>query len=283
MRRALRDAEPSGHACLPVEELLKAARAYLEGASGDYPADLENKFLADLEQQNEVVAQLIDETACYYGIDLYRAEQHVANRLLTMAEQQRPPWAALQFKLSSAVTLSPEQERVVQTMVKHQVAVLTGGPGTGKTMVLQAVHEALTANGRKVLLSAPTGRAARRLTETVFGDRHQSIPAAANADPKADTFAAEARTLHWLLMEKDLLEQADVLIIDESSMMDTRLLDRVLSKLPVSAAVYFVGDRDQLPPIGPSHPLRAMIDSGRIPVYRLLEIFRQVSSGERDK
>ena len=163
-----------------------------------------------------------------------------------------------------AIKLSKEQRIGLQTAHSSKVSIITGGPGTGKTTLVKAILAVFEAAGREVLLCAPTGRAAKRLSEVT---------------------AHEAKTIHRLLAynfrsggfqknEKDPLD-ADVVIVDETSMVDTFLMYNLVKAVPMTAVLILVGDVYQLPPVGPGNVLRDMIDSGRVPVVSLKEIFRQ--------
>jgi exodeoxyribonuclease V alpha subunit len=178
------------------------------------------------------------------GIDATRTEKLVLQRL--------------------AIMLSKEQWVGLHTAVSQKVSILTGGPGTGKTTLVKAILAVFEAAGKEVLLCAPTGRAAKRLSEVT---------------------GHEARTIHRLLAynfksggfqknEKNPLD-ADVVIVDEASMVDTFLMYHLVKAVPVTAALILVGDIYQLPSVGPGNVLRDMIDSEQVPVVFLKEIFRQ--------
>ena len=162
------------------------------------------------------------------------------------------------------IGLTEEQERAVLGAATNRVFVVTGGPGTGKTTILRAVVMALTSAGQRVVLAAPTGRAAKRL---------------------GDAAGHDAQTLHRLLEFKpgegsfgrnsDHLLDADAVVIDETSMLDIVLCHRLLQAVPRSASLLFVGDADQLPSVGPGKVLRDVLDSGTIPSLRLEQVFRQ--------
>ena len=173
------------------------------------------------------------------------------------------------FSQMTAKKLSVEQLDAVVGSVSSKVFILTGGPGVGKTTTANAIIHLLRAMGRKVVLAAPTGRAAQRMTEI------SSIP---------------AKTIHRLLEwssenggflkdEANKLE-ADVVIIDESSMLDVRLAQSLLLAIPESSQIIFIGDKDQLPPVGPGNFFRDLIESGQIPSKQLDRIFRQAKTSQ---
>jgi exodeoxyribonuclease V alpha subunit len=163
-----------------------------------------------------------------------------------------------------AIQLSRDQLAVVTDILGHRLAVITGGPGTGKTTLIRSVSTVFESLGRRVRLAAPTGRAARRLAE-VCGRKAATIH-------KMLRYSLEEG--RFLRDEKDPIE-ADALIVDEASMVDTRLMYHLLQAVPMSAFVIFVGDVFQLPSVGPGNVLSDLIASGKIPVHTLTKIFRQ--------
>ena len=168
-----------------------------------------------------------------------------------------------------SMSLAPEQEEAVRCAIDKKVLVITGGPGTGKTTVINAVIKAFSKVKARTLLAAPTGRAAKRLTETS---------------------SLEAKTIHRLLeyspQEDSFCRNEDnplactLLVIDEASMLDTLLMYHLLKAVPLGATVIFVGDVNQLPSVGPGNVLRDIIASGVIPVVELIEVFRQAAESE---
>ncbi len=185
-----------------------------------------------------------------------------------------PPWGLIDparalpwVEAQTGLTLSPSQRRAVATMLANKVTIITGGPGVGKTTLVNSLLRILQAKQVEVLLAAPTGRAAKRLTETT---------------------SLEARTVHRLLefdptsfqfkRDADYPLETQFLVLDEASMMDTVLMNQVLRAVPDAAGLLIVGDVDQLPSVGPGAVLADLIDSGAIPTVRLTEIFRQAQS-----
>ncbi|MCC8193499.1 MAG: ATP-dependent RecD-like DNA helicase [Deltaproteobacteria bacterium] len=170
---------------------------------------------------------------------------------------------------SLSMELAPEQEEAVRSAIDRKVMVITGGPGTGKTTVINAVIKAFSHARARILLAAPTGRAAKRLSETS---------------------SLEAKTIHRLLEysphEDSFCRNEDnplactLLVIDEASMMDTLLMYHLLKAVPLGATVIFVGDVNQLPSVGPGNVLRDIIASGVVPVVELTEVFRQAAESE---
>jgi exodeoxyribonuclease V alpha subunit len=207
---------------------------------------------------------------CVYLKAFYAVEKGLANRLkallsvplknpgVRLAEIRR----LVQKRL--AVALSEEQESALETTLTSKVSIVTGGPGTGKTTLVRAMLAVFEGAGKRLLLAAPTGRAAKRLSEVT--DR-------------------EAKTIHRLLAfnfktggfqknEENPLD-ADVIVVDEASMVDVFLMYHLVKALPATAVLILVGDINQLPPVGPGNVLRDMIQSRSVPAVYLTEIFRQ--------
>lgn len=165
------------------------------------------------------------------------------------------------------LTLAESQRAAVATALASKLLVITGGPGVGKTTIVNAILRILVAKGVRVLLAAPTGRAAKRLTETTGMDA-RTIHRLLENDPKTGGFKRG---------EEHPLE-CDLLVLDESSMIDVPLMHALLKAMPADAALLMVGDVDQLPSVGPGQVLADMIASGSVPTVRLTEIFRQAAS-----
>ena len=268
LRHLLAEAAANGHVCLPEDHLLAAGQTRF----GVDPADMA-AVLVSLSQEGEIVSDLLESvpgTRHVYLPDLYAAEVGIAARLGAM-QALAPPVVTCQAEEITAtvvrrlaIKLSDDQLEVVQGVLNHRVAVIAGGPGTGKTTLIRSLCTILAAIGRRVCLAAPTGRAARRLSEVT---RH---PAA---------------TLHKLLgfnpvegvfaKNQDDPIDADTFIVDEASMIDTPLAFHFLQAVPVTATLILVGDIFQLPPVGPGNVLRDVIAAGCAAVYQLTRIFRQ--------
>ena len=211
-----------------------------------------------------------DATSAIYMKDLYLAETGLANRLKAMLSLPQDAIAIDAGLISKAVheklaiNLSVEQLQVLEQVFSHRIVIITGGPGTGKTTLLRSISTIFENQGKRVLLSAPTGRAARRMAE-VTRRKAGTIHRLLGYDFIAGGF----------LRNRDNPLDADAVIIDEASMVDTVLMYHLLSAVPISAALVLVGDIAQLPSVGPGNVLSDMIDSGRIPVFYLNTIFRQ--------
>lgn len=214
--------------------------------------------------------QAAQDEKAVYSKELYRAEQGIANRFKALLSVPMPPLSMNPEQITQeilkklAIQLSFGQLNVLEQILNHRAAVITGGPGTGKTTLIRSVNAIFERMGKLVVLAAPTGRAAKRLSEVVQRD---------------------AKTIHRLL-KYNLKEQrfeinqnnpidADVIIIDEASMVDTLLLFHLIRAVPVTSVLILVGDVFQLPSVGPGNVLKDIIQSNVIPVYYLKTIFRQ--------
>ena len=258
----------AGHSFLPENKLV-AATVQLLDVSGD--------------SVTNSIAQLL-EADCLYrdrlaGIDviylpaLYHAETYCTRRLLAHTATRYPAPASLAKKLRRAIEnsdfeYSSQQELALQEAATSGLLVITGGPGTGKTTVLNGILSLYSQMGLRCVLCAPTGRAAKRLTE-VTGVEASTIHRllGAGIDPHTGK-------LFFAKDESDPLK-ADAVIVDEMSMVDIQLLGSLLQAVPATARLILVGDPDQLPPVGPGFPFSDMLRSKMLPCVHLTEIFRQ--------
>ena len=264
---ALTEAMDEGHCGLPEEELGPLAAGLLE-----VPDDLIRSAL-DLElSDGAVVTDTVEDTPCIFLGGLYRAERAIAGRLLEIASGKLPwpviepdkalPWA----ERKTGLVLAPGQADAVRVALSSKVSVITGGPGVGKTTIVNTVLSILSAKGVDILLCAPTGRAAKRMSEAT-GTEAKTIHRLLEVDPKSGGFKRDGENpLH-----------CDLLVIDETSMVDVMLMRALLAAVPDGAALSIVGDVDQLPSVGPGQVLADIIASGAVPVVRLTEVFRQAA------
>ena len=253
-----------GHVYAEKEQLLKKCQELLEI---DIPV-VENALNATIAR-NDLI---IEEDAIYLP-PFYYAECGVAEKLLELADSDtilnhnvKINISALEQKLN--IQYDDVQAQGIQQAVSSKVMILTGGPGTGKTTTTLGIIETLKSLGNKILLAAPTGRAAKRMTEAT---------------------GMEAKTIHRLLeyspeegykRNKTNTLDGDVLIVDESSMIDIILMYSLLKAIPLHMKLILVGDIDQLPSVGAGNVLRDIIDSEKFPVVRLTKIFRQAQSSQ---
>jgi exodeoxyribonuclease V alpha subunit len=277
---ALSQATEDGHCYLPETELVTKATELLEVEGG-----LTSRCLEELIQEEGVVAEPlptapqspIDQQAprdrAIWLVPFQRAEVALAGGLLRLldasidrlASFQRVDWTvALDWlRQRTGVTLAPEQEAAVRLSLTERVAVLTGGPGCGKSYTVRAVVALARAKRAKIALAAPTGRAAKRLAELA---------------------GLEAATLHRLLQlrpggdaafDRDHPLNADLVVVDEASMLDVLLANKLVKAIPPGAHLLFVGDVDQLPSVGAGEVLRDLLAAERLPRVRLTHVFRQ--------
>ncbi len=206
----------------------------------------------------------------YYSKKLYYNEKLCANRVGELLLGDIDAFASEDLlKGYTGVELSQEQMNGVFGIINKGVSILTGGPGTGKSTMTKAVVSVLLNLGRSVSLAAPTGRASQRMTE-VIGKQASTVHRLLGWDPE---------NLGFLHNEKNPLN-CDFLIIDESSMLDINLASSILRAVPEDCQVLFIGDDDQLPPVGPGAFFKDLIDSNVVPTYKLTQIFRQGKESE---
>lgn len=257
-------AQSEGHVYYPRARLLeRTARLLTIGE-----AVLE-KALAELARRRQIVEE---DDRIYPALSAFQ-ENAVADRLreLLTAPRMAPPInipVALQWIAGrSGIMLSDAQQEAVSAALEHKALIITGGPGTGKTTLQKALIDILDAKKITVLLAAPTGRAAKRLSEAT-GREAKTVHRLLEFSPAEGGFQRTA--------ERPL--EADVVVVDETSMMDLALTHHLLAAIPAEASLLLVGDADQLPSVGPGNVLGDLIDSGAIPTVRLQTIFRQAKS-----
>ena len=264
---ALTEAMDEGHCGLPTDELVPLAEKLLE-----VPQELIRTAL-DLElQEGTVVADRVGETPCVFLAGLHRAERIIAERLMRLANGTLPwPWidpdkALPWVEQRIGLALAESQVAAIRLALISKVLVMTGGPGVGKTTIVKAILRILAAKGTNLLLCAPTGRAAKRMTEAT-GFEAKTIHRLLEVDPKGGGFKRG----------DDNPLDCDLLVVDEASMVDVMLMQALMKAVPDKAALLIVGDIDQLPSVGPGQVLADIISSGAVPVVRLTEVFRQAA------
>lgn len=271
IEHALSVAARDGHCFLPRSELRERCLHLLHCAPERIDAEL-----PALENTGRIVLDALltgdpaaDATACYPST-LHQAELGIAVMLSELADADLVDFgfdadeAIAWYARSSGMHLPDGQHKAVQTALTSQVSVITGGPGVGKTTIIRALVEILGANGKKLLLAAPTGRAAKRLDEST-GHGASTLHRLLDFQPGQGGFSRDDRNPI----------EADMIVVDEASMIDVQLAYALLRATTSPTRLVLVGDIDQLPSVGPGAVLGDIIESGRLPVTRLTEIFRQ--------
>jgi len=268
VRHVLSASRERGHCYLTVSQIEEEVERLLEFQPGELLLEILNR----MERENHLRVRLLKSSSkgehlCYYSKSLYYDEEYVAGKIRSMVKaadmecKNISNWIE-NYCRTETLTLSREQRGAVRSVVRNQFAVLTGGPGCGKTTTTLVIVRLLEFLRKKVLLAAPTGRAAQRMAEVI---------------------GREAKTLHRLLKfrngkfeknEKQPLK-GDFLIVDECSMLDISLTASLLKAVPAGCQVLFIGDSDQLPSVGAGNVLQDILKSGVVVSCRLTQIFRQ--------
>lgn len=258
-----------GHCFLPEEKLI-AATARLLQLESDEPV---KQGIARLLEADRLVRERLAGITVIYLPELHEAETECTRMLLDFAGHSFPEPRGLDRQIQaiakeSGIEYSEEQTQAIREAATSGLLLITGGPGTGKTTILRGILELLGQNQLRCLLAAPTGRAAKRLTEVTGEDAstiHRLLEAGIDPTTGKMFFARDA--------ENPL--KCDAVIVDEMSMVDVSLLYSLLQAIPTGKRLILVGDPDQLPPVGPGFPFGDMLRSGSLPTVRLTEIFRQ--------
>lgn len=260
-------ARAEGHCGIPSGELTRRSAKLL-----DVDPSLVEEAIRHEAEGRRIILDDHEGDLFAFIPQLWHAESRAARRLLGLAAGA-PPWRILDPELAirgiesnSSVALSASQRSALATILGSKLTVVTGGPGVGKTTLVNAVLAVLESEQLEVTLAAPTGRAARRLTDST-GLPARTLHRLLEIDPQTGMFRRGAN---------EPLEY-DLVVVDEASMIDVPLLDSLLQAIPDTSGLLVVGDVDQLPSVGPGQVLRDVIDSGEIPVVRLTEVFRQAA------
>ena len=266
-----------GHVYLPKEELFKRAEQLL-GVDASYM----EKHLVDLSMERKIIQKEEKGQVLVYPSQYYYLELNTARMLRELdidcpEDEERVERRISQIQKETGMVLDEMQEKAVKEAAGHGLLVLTGGPGTGKTTTINAIIRFFESEGAELRLAAPTGRAAKRMTEAT-GYEAQTIHRMLELTgmPEDDR---EGQPVHFERNAENPLE-ADVIIIDEMSMVDIHLMHSLLMAVTAGTRLILVGDENQLPSVGPGNVLRDIIRSGQFPVVELKKIFRQASESD---
>lgn len=278
---ALSEASSSGHTYLPKAKLVEATvnllglRDQYMNADGTYNMELLDQCFTELVLEKRLIVKEIEETEAVFLSTFYYTELNIARMLLELNISTPEDDYIMGVKLDTIekmtdVSLDELQRQAVIETQNHGVSIITGGPGTGKTTTINAIIRMFEAAGMEVSLAAPTGRAAKRMAEATGHEAktiHRLLEVAGGPG-EADLDAKFGRN------EQNPIE-ADVIIVDEMSMVDTFLMHALLKAVMVGTKIVFVGDVNQLASVGPGNVLKDIIESGCFSVVKLTKVFRQ--------
>ena len=263
-------ATSDGHCALPLEKLKLAAVKLLE-----VPVETIEQAVSQMLTGGFLLLEEIDGEPLVFLPHLRKAEDGIARKIKRLGATG-VAYPKIDFEKAVAwcekktgKVLAPSQREALRTALTSRAVIITGGPGVGKTTLVNSILLILRAKKVKCLLCAPTGRAAKRLTETT-GMEAKTIHRLLEVDPATGRF----------LRNEDKPLDCDLLVVDETSMVDVLLMYALLRGLPKTSGLIMVGDVDQLPSVGPGNALRDLIDSGVVPVVRLTEVFRQAATSK---
>ena len=264
--RTLRHNAGNGHTCLPRVQLLETASNFIH-----QPPEKLARALDKCIETEELCVKMFDGVPYIYLPDLLAAEQDIAHRLAILARRGKNTARDLDrnlqvLELTQGFAYAPLQREAIRKAMTENCLVLTGGPGTGKTTTVNAILQLLENQAERVALCAPTGRAAKRLSE-LTGRKASTIHRLLEVDYTGGVVS-------FIHNDKNLLK-CDVVILDEMSMVDVKLFQALVTALRYSCRIIMVGDADQLPSVGPGNLLGEIIRSGCVPTVCLNEIFRQ--------
>jgi exodeoxyribonuclease V alpha subunit len=271
VRHVLHEMCDFGHCAAPIEKLCIEAEKLLEISE-----DILKEAILHEEVEGNLIREKINEEPCVFLAALYRAEvglvEHL-NRLFknrsTNLENIDIPKALSWVEQKTGLQLSLTQRQAIDVVLKNKVVIITGGPGVGKTTLINSILKIIKAKTRYILLCAPTGRAAKRLADST-GLEAKTLHRLLEFDPQKYAFR---RNVHCPL-------EADLIVVDEMSMVDLPMMYNLLKAIPDTCRLILVGDVDQLPSVGPGAVLANLIESQKIPTVRLTEIFRQALNSQ---
>jgi len=258
----------NGHCFIPREKLAAVTSALI-----NVEIDEAQESVDELIESGQLICETVSNTEACYLPELYEAESDAAERIAAMsncrfAEDVELSQLIKRLEAQQGIRYAPLQRETLQLALENQILVITGGPGTGKTTTIRAILTMFDKIGIKTYLTAPTGRAAKRMSE-LTGQEAQTVHRLLGAK-----FAEDGEKVIFTKDEDDRLE-CDALILDECSMVDICLFDALLRAMKPDCRLVMVGDADQLPSVGPGNVFSSVIRSGVVPTVRLTEIFRQ--------
>ena len=282
---ALSEASLSGHTYLPKDKLVESTvnllglRDQYLNADGTYNMDLLDNCFTELVLEKKLILKEIDNVEAVFLSTFYYTELNIARMLLELNIQTPEDDYIMGVKLDTiekvtGVELDDLQKKAVVETQNNGISIITGGPGTGKTTTINAIIRMFEADGMEVSLAAPTGRAAKRMTEATGHEAktiHRLLEIAGGA---GDETSRDELSAKFGRNEQNPLE-TDVIILDEMSMVDTFLIHALLKAVTIGTRIVFVGDVNQLASVGPGNVLRDMIQSEKFSVVRLTKVFRQ--------
>lgn len=270
VRHVLQELATNGHCAIPKEQLVKAAVEML-----DIAEPVVDAAIAAETANGNLVQERIDSNDYFYLAPLYRAEKRTAELLIALQKETSswkrtdPENAVGEVERETGLVLSPSQKEALRVVLENKVVVITGGPGVGKTTLVNAILKVTGKKTAKLTLCAPTGRAAKRLSEST-GREAKTIHRLLEFDPMTGGFKRGAANPL----------DTDLVVVDETSMVDVMLMSRLLAAIPLRAGLLLVGDADQLPSVGPGAVFTDIIASETVPVVTLTEIFRQAAESQ---
>jgi exodeoxyribonuclease V alpha subunit len=270
IKHVLQELASEGHTTVPKEELIKTAVELLE-----IPETIISQAILNEITKDYLTVDKIEDQECLFLATLYQAESTSAKHIARL-KKGSPIWGEIDCEKAlewaegqTHTTLSPSQRKAVTLALEEKVVIITGGPGVGKTTVINTILKIVRAKKAQVVLCAPTGRAAKRLTETTKLTA-KTIHRLLEYNPHTHTFK----------YNQNNPLATDMVIVDEASMIDIVLWYNLVRAIPNHASLLIVGDIDQLPSVGPGAVLADMINSQTIPTIKLTEIFRQASNSK---
>lgn len=261
-----------GHTCIEYDELLNNAAKLLEVSK----EEIENTIVR-LSMSEKVFLEEINDSTFIFRRSFYIAEQNIANRIIgqTVLDKKSKNYSTHIERVSekNSLVLSEEQISAINTALNSSISIITGGPGTGKTTIIKCIIDIIEDIGKEYVLCAPTGRAAKRITETTKKEAktlHRLLEITKVNDDDFDSF----------LDTQVKMVEADFIIVDEASMIDIMMMNNLLKAINDNTRIIFVGDVNQLPSVGPGNVLKDIIDSNTVKTTYLSEIYRQSSKSD---